>query len=160
MYERILLAYDGSAEGRAALREGALLAKQCDAQVFLLCVVAESTGSRMAEGAFAGVVGRMHEIHEVLFEEGMTRLRQMGFHPVGQLVIGDAPQEISAYAARISADLVIVGHRRQSMLDRWWSGSANAFLSDKLHCSLLISRRVISDDEFEARLEQGAPPHK
>ena len=36
MYKRILLAYDGSVEGRTALREGALLARQCGAEVFLL----------------------------------------------------------------------------------------------------------------------------
>jgi hypothetical protein len=41
MYKRILLAYDGSVEGRTALREGALLARQCGAEVFLLSVVAE-----------------------------------------------------------------------------------------------------------------------
>ena len=35
MYKRILLAYDGSVEGRTALREGALLARQCGAEVFL-----------------------------------------------------------------------------------------------------------------------------
>jgi len=34
MYKRILLAYDGSIEGRTALREGALLARQCSAEVF------------------------------------------------------------------------------------------------------------------------------
>ena len=39
MYKRILLAYDGSLEGRTALREGALLARQCDAEVFLLSVL-------------------------------------------------------------------------------------------------------------------------
>jgi len=47
MYKRILLAYDGSVEGRTALREGALLARQCGAEVFLLSVLAE-------DGTFAG----------------------------------------------------------------------------------------------------------
>ena len=41
MYKRILLAYDGSVEGRTALREGALLARQCGAEVFLLSVLAD-----------------------------------------------------------------------------------------------------------------------
>ena len=40
MYKRVLLAYDGSVEGRTALREGALLARQCGAEVFLLSVLA------------------------------------------------------------------------------------------------------------------------
>ena len=41
MYKRSLLAYDGSVEGRTALREGALLARQCRANVFLLSVLAD-----------------------------------------------------------------------------------------------------------------------
>jgi len=40
MYHRILLAYDGSREGRTALREGALLARRYGAAVYLLSVVA------------------------------------------------------------------------------------------------------------------------
>jgi nucleotide-binding universal stress UspA family protein len=36
MYTKILLAYDGSIEGRRALREGAKLAQLCRAEVFLL----------------------------------------------------------------------------------------------------------------------------
>ena len=39
MYKRVLLAYDGSIEGRRALREGAKLAQLCGADVFLLAVV-------------------------------------------------------------------------------------------------------------------------
>jgi nucleotide-binding universal stress UspA family protein len=49
MYSRILLAYDGSVEGRTALREGALLAKQCGAQVFLLSVVTDPGTLLMSE---------------------------------------------------------------------------------------------------------------
>ena len=41
MYKRILLAYDGSVEGRTALREGALLARQCGAEVFLLSALVD-----------------------------------------------------------------------------------------------------------------------
>jgi hypothetical protein len=37
-----LLAYDGSVEGRTALREGALLAKQLGAEVFLLSVLTDT----------------------------------------------------------------------------------------------------------------------
>jgi hypothetical protein len=36
MYTKVLLAYDGSIEGRRALREGAKLAQLCRAEVFLL----------------------------------------------------------------------------------------------------------------------------
>jgi hypothetical protein len=39
MYKKVLLAYDGSIEGRRALREGAKLTQLCCAEVFLLAVV-------------------------------------------------------------------------------------------------------------------------
>ena len=39
VYKKVLLAYDGSIEGRRALREGAKLAQLCRAEVFLLAVV-------------------------------------------------------------------------------------------------------------------------
>jgi hypothetical protein len=36
VYKKVLLAYDGSIEGRRALREGAKIAQFCGAEVFLL----------------------------------------------------------------------------------------------------------------------------
>jgi Universal stress protein family len=39
MYKKVLLAYDGSIEGRRALREGAKLTQLCCAEVCLLAVV-------------------------------------------------------------------------------------------------------------------------
>jgi len=61
MYKRILLAYDGSVEGRTALREAALLAKQCDAKVFLLSVLADDGTLLLSEVPLAGATGRMKE---------------------------------------------------------------------------------------------------
>ena len=53
MYKRILLAYDGSVEGRTALREGALLAKQCGAEVFLLSVLTDTGTLLLSEVTLA-----------------------------------------------------------------------------------------------------------
>jgi nucleotide-binding universal stress UspA family protein len=152
MYRRILLAYDGSVEGRRALREGALLALSCKAQVYLLCIVAGSAGSLIAEGAYAGTIDRQENQLRSVFEEGVERLRQMGFKPVARLVSGDPAQEICAFANEVRADLVVVGHRRKSLLERWWSGSSGAWLSDQLTCSLLVSRNVVSDSAFEKEI--------
>jgi nucleotide-binding universal stress UspA family protein len=51
MYKKVLLAYDGSIEGRLALREGAKLAQLCRAEVFLLAVVETSSSVAALEGA-------------------------------------------------------------------------------------------------------------
>ena len=50
MYKKVLLAYDGSIEGRLALREGAKLAQFCGAEVFLLAVVETASSVATLEG--------------------------------------------------------------------------------------------------------------
>jgi hypothetical protein len=54
MYRKVMLAYDGSLEGAVALREGAILAKKCGAEVFLLSVVPHLAGLQVAEGVSTG----------------------------------------------------------------------------------------------------------
>ena len=44
----------------------------------------------------------------------------------------------------------MVGHRRQSAFDRWWSGPKGAYLMDYTDCSLLVARNVVSDEAMKA----------
>ncbi len=157
MYKRILLAYDGSTEGRTALREGALLARRNRAQVFLLSVITETAGTKMGEGVGGAGITQQRDEYQRVLEEGTARLRQLGFDAVSsKLVIGEAAKEIGAYANQIGADLVIVGHRRQSAFGRWWSGPSGAYLVDHIGCSLLVCRNIMSDDAFTAALVESS----
>jgi len=119
MYKRILLAYDGSVEGRTALREGALLARQCGAQVFLLSVLVDTGTLLLADVAHAGASVQMEDAFMEVLNEGVARLRQLGFDPVAKLVRCEPAEEIGTFARQIGADLIVVGHRRQSAFDRW-----------------------------------------
>ncbi|HEY6456756.1 MAG TPA: HlyD family efflux transporter periplasmic adaptor subunit [Steroidobacteraceae bacterium] len=157
MYKRILLAYDGTLPGRTALREGALLAKQCHAQVFLLSVVAQSPGTRLAEGVGGGGVSHLDRSYRDILDDGISRLKRLGFEPQAHLAVGAPAREIGAYAAKISADLVVVGHVSQSALARWWSGPTGAHLVDFVSCTLLISRNEMSDEQFAAALARLTP---
>lgn len=140
MYKTILLAYDGSREGRLALREGAQLAKICSAQVVLLAVVDLGVSITMAGTAGAGAAQlQIEDFHSVL-DEGLERLSQMGHAPLGRLETGEPVDCIVAAAAETGADLVVVGHHRQSMIGRWLFGSVTEALNDKLNCSLLAAR--------------------
>ncbi|MEP9390112.1 universal stress protein [Mesorhizobium sp. KR9-304] len=149
MYRRILLAYDGSVEGRLALREGARLARLCEAQVCLLAVVQISTGIVVAEGVYPGVVGEQSEVYKNILAEGERQLRDIGFEPDTRLAMGDPGPEIRAVAKEINADLVVIGHRQHGTLARWWSGSVATYLIDHLDCSMLIGRMEVSDAEFD-----------
>ena len=152
MYRRILLAYDGSVEGRTALREGALFARQCGAEVFLLSVLSETGSALLADAAHAGASVQIEEAFMEVLNEGVARLKQLGFDPVAKLVRGQPAQEIGNFARQVGADLVVVGHRRQSTFDRWWSGPRGAYLMDYTDCSLLVARNVVSDEAMQSAL--------
>src|ERR1700720_1920827 len=73
MYKKVLLAYDGSIEGRRALREGAKLAQLCCAEVFLLAVVELS--SIMAPDAGLTIpIDEQTANYKAILAEGVERL--------------------------------------------------------------------------------------
>ncbi len=137
-----------------ALREGALLARRFAAQVFVLSVIREAAGTKLGEGVGGGGVAQQRVDYERVLQEGMARLAALGFQASGKLVIGEPAREIGAYAEQVRADLVVVGHRRQTAIGRWWSGPSGAYLSDHIPCSLLVCKNVIDDQQFAALLAQ------
>ncbi|HEX4181505.1 MAG TPA: universal stress protein [Caulobacteraceae bacterium] len=153
MYKRILLASDLSRESLVALREGALIARAYEAKVFLLIVDPETYGSRLGDSVHPRP---LNGEPAALLELALSRLTRLGVSATGEAVIGEPTPLISAAARRFQADLVVVGHRRQSLFDRWWSGSSGAYLADSVNCSLLIARDVVSDAELEARIDGDA----
>ena len=153
MYSRILLAYDGTAEGVLALREGALLAKQCDAQIVLLAVVPDTSATRLAEGLYAGAAAIQIDTYKDLLGRALAWLEARGYEPGSRLVAGEPAQSIGTVAKEIDADLVVVGHHHRGFLSRWWSESIDTYLSDHLDCTLLIARNLVSEEAFDAALE-------
>jgi nucleotide-binding universal stress UspA family protein len=156
MYGRILLAYDGTREGAIALREGALLAKQCGAKVYVLSVLPDTEGVLMAEGVYGDVVGQQMDEYRSVLERGVAVLQRLGVDSVAKLVVGEPAPCIGAYAKEVKADLLVLGHRRKNLLQRWWSGGTGAYITDHVACSVLIARSVISDEVFEAELSKSA----
>jgi len=79
MYRTILLAYDGSRQGREALDQGAELASLCQARVYLLAVVAHELGVALAEAAAPSDLPEREyqEVRRVL-TEGAESLRRAG----------------------------------------------------------------------------------
>lgn len=153
MYKRVLLSYDGSLEGLKALREGALLAKACGAEVFLLSVVPMTVSMLVAEGGNCGVVAAQNEEYGALLKRAVARLRGMGIEPKARLVDGEPTPAIAAVAKEIDADLVVVGHRNEGLLSRWWSGSKQDDLCDHVNCTVLLARNPVSDEKFEAEIK-------
>jgi nucleotide-binding universal stress UspA family protein len=148
MYRKILLAYDGSTEGRRALREGAALALRCNAEVFLLAVIDNSASLATAEGAYAQVIGEEQIAYQAVLDEGVQRLRALGFSPEFRLGWGRPGEVICSVAKEIGADLVVAGHRRKGTFASWFADSVGIYVIKHIGCSVLIGQTEYSDEQF------------
>lgn len=160
MYQKIVLAFDGSHEARLALREGALLAIRYQATVWLLCVLPDNTALTLAEGIQPGAAEHLFAASNEMVQEGLGKLSELGLSATGHVARGEPATTIATFARDVGADLVVLGHRRRSFLERWWSGPSGAYIVDNTDCSLLVARRPIRDAKFAAELARckGATP--
>ena len=139
MYRRILLAYNGSPEGRMVLQQGAELAALCQAEVCLLAVVGIPTGLTMAETI---VTPEMTDALEAparqTLEDGARDMRNVGLSVQTRIEFGEPVERIGAVARDYGADLIVVGHRPRGALARWWGGSVGKSLLAQIPCDLLV----------------------
>jgi len=139
MYKKVLLCYDGSAEGRKALKEGAELARISGAQAYLLAVCRSLTNTSPPEGVTYALVECEDSTAQGILAQGVKRLRQLGVNAEGYLVIGDPLVHIPDYAAKLGVDLIVIGYRSRSRLARWWSDSPQPELLNRVSCSILVA---------------------
>jgi nucleotide-binding universal stress UspA family protein len=139
MYKTVLLCYDGSAEGRKALREGAMLARAMGSETHLLAICRNLVSTSPPEGMTSVLVDCEETAARAVLDEGVRKLIELGVKAQGTLVIGDPLLHIPSFAARIHADLVVIGHRPQGRLARWWSESPQPVLLNRVGCSMLIA---------------------
>jgi nucleotide-binding universal stress UspA family protein len=147
-YKRILLCYDGSREGRKALRCGAELALDLKAETHVLAVVNVRHSIAQSGGMLTDMAcGSLEASAREVLQEGVNWLSERGVAAHGHFAFGNPVDEIAALARTLEADLVVVGHRSRSGLARWWMGSENTLLLDRVSCSILVSVSCATDVE-------------
>jgi len=140
-YRKILLAYNGSAEGKRALVECAELANFLGAETHLLAVASMPPSLFLTEGFVPEeLLEEEKKRTQQVLDEGIATLKERGFAAAGHLAVGEPVEEICRRAKDLAVDLVVVGHNQNtSFAARWWKGSVGASLLDYSPCSLLIA---------------------
>ena len=140
-YRKILLAYNGSAEGKRALLECAELANFLGAETHLLAVASMPPSLFLTEGFVPEeLLEEEKKRTQTLLDEGIARLKELGFNATGHLAVGEPVEEICRLAKEQGADLIVLGHNQNtSFAARWWKGSVRASILDYAPCSLLVA---------------------
>ena len=80
------------------------------------------------------------ENYKKILQQGLQVLSKAGFAANGEVLVGETINEITSFAKKIEADLIVVGHKHlDSMTARWWRGSSSGALIEHAHCSVLVA---------------------
>jgi nucleotide-binding universal stress UspA family protein len=141
MYTRILMAYNGTREGKTALLACTEIAAFERAETHLLAVASMPSSMFLTEGFLPEelIEEEKKRMQDVL-NEGLASLKERGYSVAGHLAVGEPVEEICRLAAELKCDLIVVGHKqKQSFAARWWRGSVGATLLDYAPCSVLVA---------------------
>ena len=139
MFEKILMAYNGSREGKAALLQCCEIASFTKAETHLLAVAGMPSSMFLTEGFLPEELleEEKKRAQEVL-EEGVAQLRDRGYAVTGHLAVGEPVEEICRLASEIGAGLIVVGHQRRGIA-RWGHGPVGKTLLHHSPCSVFVA---------------------
>ena len=141
MERQILVAYNGTPESRSALDEAAELAPGASVEVHLAGVVHYPSAYLLA-GEYVPEVALADEREhmEADLKDAHARLAAKGLNVKQHLVVGEPVDVISKLVTELGIDLLILGHpRSKSFAMRWWRGSVDAILIERVRCSILVA---------------------
>jgi nucleotide-binding universal stress UspA family protein len=140
MYQKILVAYNDAPESRSALHACLRLAPGPSAEIHLVGVINVGTylmaGEHVCEAVLAA---EKYKIDNEL-AASHALLADAGLNVIDHLQVGEPVNIISELVEKLGIELVIVGHSRNKPLAmRWWRGSADAMLVEKIRCNVLVA---------------------
>ncbi|WDF72492.1 universal stress protein [Novosphingobium sp. KACC 22771] len=139
MFQKILVAHDGTGPGDIALHRGAELARLCKAELHVLGVVATAGGMLLDP---AVVSDELLETERTYLRDALDasvhELRGKGVKAMACIRDGAPAYEIVDYAHEIKADLVVVGHSAKGLLACWFEGSVGSSLLAQMPCNVLV----------------------
>jgi nucleotide-binding universal stress UspA family protein len=141
MYRKILVAYNGSPESRSALDEVMRLASDTSVEVHLAGVVHYPSAYLLA-GEYVPEVALADEREhmEADLKDAHALLAGKGLNVKEHLVVGEPVDVITKLVSELGIDLLILGHpRSKSFAMRWWRGSVDAILIERVRCSILVA---------------------
>ena len=133
---KILLAYDGTAESDAALAIGADLATKLGAEIGVVSVVPVHAG-RIGGDPWDDATVHAHELLSA-----REQLAAMGAQAQLHRATGDPATEIERTATEHGYDMIVVGSRGLSTIGRLLQGSVSQHVATHARANVLVVRAV------------------
>ncbi len=139
MFRRMLVPYDGSENSRRALDVAVDLARKYNATVSAVAAV-----SLPEFAASVDEVDQVKEQGRKFFENSLNEAkesaRRAGVSLETEILYGHRSEAILDHAKKIGADLIVIGSRGLSTVERYVLGSVSEVVVHHAHCSVLVVR--------------------
>jgi nucleotide-binding universal stress UspA family protein len=142
MFRKILVGYDGSRGGKAALERAAVAARHNNAQLTALWVRQPLPQHADLPGEAEGEAEAAAEYFAERQKEVAELAREQGLEIACENRAGHAARVIVTFAKEGGYDLIVVGHSDHSELWGRLLGDTADRISDHAHCSVLIVKRA------------------
>lgn len=141
MFQKIVVAVDGSEISQKAFEVALSEAKMWNAALHLVYVVETSRFSSLPmDNTMEVIYSLLEKEGRDIFEKSTARAATEGISIVTHLKDGHAGTEILALAKELGADLIIVGSRGKSGIDRLLLGSVSAHIVQNSTCTTMVVR--------------------
>lgn len=138
MIEKVMVAYDGSTQAEKAFDFGLEMAVKCPAPVVVLAVARPPEPPVDVE--LQAVLESATEHYKVLFEKLKAKAAAVNIEPQFEVRAGHPAEQIVHFADEQKADVIVMGHRGGSMLQRWLLGSVAKRVLSYAHCTVVVVR--------------------
>jgi nucleotide-binding universal stress UspA family protein len=141
MFKKILVGYDGSKGGKAALQRAAVMAKESNAQLTALWVREPLPRHSDLPGEYEEEAGAADEYFKERRKEVQEVAAQHGVAIRCESRAGHAAKTILKFADEGGFDLIVIGHSDHSELWGRLLGDTADRISDHARCSVLIVKQ-------------------
>jgi nucleotide-binding universal stress UspA family protein len=138
MFTKILVGYDGSKGGKAALERAAVATKNNHAQLTAIWVRQPLPRHADLPGESEGEAEAAADYFEERKQEIMEVAKRHGIEIACESLAGHAAKVIVKFADEGDYDLIIIGHSDHSELWGRLLGDTADRIADHAHCSVLI----------------------
>lgn len=138
MIKAILVAYDGSEPARKAYESALDLAAKYGAAITVLAVAQPPEVGDEVETEALIDNARRHYRH--VFKRLEDSTQTPGLTIRYEVAVGHPAEQIVLHAEKLRADLIVMGHRGNSLLSRWLVGSVVKQVIVHAPCALMVVR--------------------
>ena len=138
MINKVLFAYDASEQAEKAFDFALDIVSKYASQLIVLSVATPPEPPVAVE--MEAVLENAQEYYEQHFAKLRKKAEQAGINPLFEVRVGHAAEQIIRKAEEDDIDMIVMGHRGKSFIERWRLGSVCKRVLSYAHCTVSIVR--------------------